>query len=382
MAGVRGSPFAVAATVLVLFAGWAAWAHHLGHEWWTFADVGQYFVHSASSSPAIDADARGSVSRFGYDGQFFLYIAQDPGGAKPYIDNPGYRYGRIVYPLAARGLALGRQDAIPLMLVLLNIVAVAAGTWALGAWLRRHGASAWYALLFAAFPGVVFGVWRDLSEPIAYSLAAIGVLLFDPARRTRLVASCSVLALAGLTRESTLAFAVVWGAALAVSRRRAGVLFVAGACAPLLVYRFVVLELWLGNAGLPSQNRPAFPLAGIFHTFPWQGDELKPVYAVFLPGLLVTAVAAYALYRGAREPAVWALLVNGILFVVLLPSSAYADIKSAPRVTTGVVLALLLALPALARLLSPSRAWLWVPVVAWFAPWYWLLPAMLDSKWD
>jgi hypothetical protein len=384
MAGLRRSPFAVAATVLVLLAAWVGWAHHIGHAWHTWADVGQHFVHSSSSSPAIDADARGSVSRFGYDGQFFLYIAQDPRGAVPYIDNPSYRYGRIAYPIAARALALGRQGAIPLALILLNVAGVVLGTWAVAAWLRRRGQSAWLALLFAAFPGVVFAVWRDLSEPLAYSLAAVAVVVFDASSSRRLAVSSALFAVAGLTRESVLIFAVVWAAALLVEgRRRAAALFAAAAVLPCVAYRFVFLEAWLGNAGLPAHNRPtAVPFGGIFHFFPWEGAELQRAYSVFLPGTVVLAVAAYALYRGAREPAVWALLANAVFFVVLLPTAAYEDIKSALRLSTGVVLALLLALPALGRVLPASRAWFWIPVVAWFAPWYWLLPALLDPSWD
>src|SRR4029079_5166124 len=84
----------------------------------------EHFVGASETSPAITRDAERATSTFGYDGQFFLYIARDPAGAVPYLDNPSYRYGRIVYPLAARGLALGRQDAIPLALIVLTLLAV------------------------------------------------------------------------------------------------------------------------------------------------------------------------------------------------------------------------------------------------------------------
>jgi hypothetical protein len=324
------------------------------------------------------------VSTYGYDGQFFLYIAQEPRRARPYIDDPSYRYGRIVYPLAARALALGRQGAIPLALIVVNLLAVGGGTWAVATWLRRRGQSAWLALLFAAFPGVFFAVWRDLSETLAYSLTAVALLVFDGDRPRRLAASSVLFAFAGLTREGALVYAVVWAIALFVERRRLGAtLFAAGAVLPYLSYRFIFLRLWLGHAGVPPGVRPTLvPFSGVFHFFPWEGTELQRVYSVFLPGMFCLGLAAYALYRGAREPAVWALLVNAIVFVVLLPASSYEDIKSALRISTSVLLALVLALPALARVLPVNRTWLWVPLVAWFAPWYWLLPAALDPRWD
>jgi hypothetical protein len=384
MLRARRSPALVAAAVLMVYGGWAAWAHHLGHSWRSFGDPGTFFLDKASSSATIEADRGAAQSTYGYDGQFFLYIAQDPRGAVPYVDDAGYRYGRIVYPLLSRALALGRQGAIPLALVVVNLLAVAGGTWALAAWLRRRDCSPWLSLLFAAFPGIFICVRRDLSEVLAYSLSGLAVLVFDSQRVRRLAASSALFALAALTREGALVFALVWAAALLVERRRLrAVLFAAGAFLPYVIYRLVFLRIWLGQVGIPKSLRPTLiPFAGIAHYFPWGGDELEVVYSVLLPGTFCVGLAAYALYRGAREPAVWALLANGIVFVVLLPSASYIQYKAAGRISASVVLALVLAIPALSRVLPVTRTWMWAPVVAWFAPWFVLLPAALDSSWD
>ena len=95
-------------------------------------------------------------------------MAQDPIRAKSYIDDPAYRYGRIVYPLLARALAFGQQGAIPFVLVAINVFAVALGTFALATLLRRHGRSPWYALIFALYPGIyvaVLGICRGVAYP-------------------------------------------------------------------------------------------------------------------------------------------------------------------------------------------------------------------------
>jgi hypothetical protein len=207
--------------------------------------------------------------------------------------------------------------------------------------------------------------------------------VFDPRRPRALAASSALFAAAALTRETTLLFAFVWAAVLAFERRpRAAALFALGATVPWILWR-AFIRVWLGHAGFPAQNRPTLvPFGGIMHWFPWGGVELQRVYSVFLPGVFCAALAAYALYRGAREAAVWALLLNALVLVVFLPAAAYNDWKSAGRLSTGVVLALLLSLPALGRILPASRTWLWVPVVAWFAPWFALLPSILDSHWD
>jgi hypothetical protein len=380
----RSSPALVALTALLLYAAWVGWAHHIGHDWRDWATVGEHFVGASETSPAIARDAERATSTFGYDGQFFLYIARDPAGAVPYLDNPSYRYGRIVYPLAARGLALGRQDAIPLALIVLNLLAVAGGTWAVAAWLRRERFPEWFALLYAAFPGVFFGVWRDLSEPLAYSLTAVALLVFDGERPRRIALSAVLFAVAILTREGAAVFMLVWAAALAVQGRRLrAALFAVASLLPYLAYRFVFLNLWLGDAGLPAKLRPTpVPFGGIGHYFPWGGVELQRVYAVLLPGAFCVALATAALLRGARAPAVWALLANALVFVVFLPAAAYDDYSSAGRISTSVVLAFLVSLPALARVFPTTRAWMWLPTIAWFAPWYVLLPLALDAGWD
>src|SRR5437588_214115 len=75
------------------------------------------------------------------------------------------------------------------------------------AWLRRRQVSAWYAVVFGLFPGVLIAVRYDLSEALAYSLAALAVLLFDSPRQPARLLSGLVFGAAVLTRESVAVFA-------------------------------------------------------------------------------------------------------------------------------------------------------------------------------
>ena len=380
IADVRSSPLAVAATVLVVATAWVAWSHHVGRGWHDFALVGSRFVERSSSSAAIAGDRRHATTSDGYDGQFFLYLAQDPARARHYMDNPSYRYGRIAYPMVARALALGRQAWIPPMLVAVNVLAIALGTLALAAFLRRRGTDPWFALLFAAYPGLFVALLRDLSEALAYSLVACAVWAFDPARRERLAASAALFALATLTREGAAVFALAWAASLALDRRRRdALLFAAASLGPYLVWR-IVLRLWLGDQGLPARVRPTWiPFQGIAHFWPTNVNGVQGTYSVLLPALLAAAVAIWALRRGVRDAALWALLANVLVFVVLLQQGSWAEYLASGRIATGVVLAFALALPALDRVLPPTRTWLWVPVALWFAPWFSLLPNALTK---
>ena len=378
----RSSPLAVAGCVFVIYAGWVAYAHFgLHHRMSDFAFIGTTFSHQSSVSPAINADRSHATSPGGYDGQYFLYLAQDPIRAKAYIDDPPYRYGRIVYPLLARALAFGQQEAIPFVLVAINVLAVALGTFALATLLRRHGRSAWYALIFALYPGVYVAVLRDLSEALAYALAACAVALFDRARPGDLVASAALFAVAILTRETTVVFALVCAGLLAARDRsvRRALPFAAGALLPYVFYREVLLRDWFGGQPVtPTVLLPTkVPFRGIASYYPWNSDALREVYSIVLPGVLCLALSAWALLRRRWDIGLWALAANALLFVVLLPAPAYEDIYASSRVTTGVVMGFVIAIPALTQL-RPSFRWLGaVIVLAWMAPWW----VLYDASW-
>lgn len=373
----------VAASVLLVYGTWVGIAHfHLHHRMSDFATVGQQFVDQSSSSAAINADRVLVTSSGGYDGQFFLFIAQDPRGAVGNIDDPSYRYGRPVYPMLARTLALGQQSAIPFMLVAINVFAAAMGTLALAILLRRRGQSPWYALIFGLYPGIFVAVLRDLSEALAYGLVAWAVLLFDRSSRRNLVSSSAVFAVAALTRETTLLFALVcagWLLARDRSLRRA-LPFAAGAVGPYLLYRLVFLRQWLGDIGVPHSLLPTpVPFGGIGHYFPWDPDRIQLLYGIVIPATFCLGLATWGLLRRRTDLGLWALVANVLFCVVFLPAAAYADLYSTPRVASGVIVAFVVSLPTLMTLRPSSRVWLWLPVVAWMAPWWVLLPGAFQN---
>src|SRR5712692_11628586 len=100
----------VTVAVFGIYAVWTAVALRDGPE--SFIHIGRILVAKSHASPAIDQRAAtyhydGDI---GFDGQFAYYIAVDPVNARYYMDSPAYRYTRIVYPLTARALALGRSE--------------------------------------------------------------------------------------------------------------------------------------------------------------------------------------------------------------------------------------------------------------------------------
>ncbi|HXG75702.1 MAG TPA: hypothetical protein VNJ53_03945 [Gaiellaceae bacterium] len=380
-ATVSSSPLTIAGGVAASYLAWLAVALAQGHGAKDFAIVGQDFLDRASSSPAIEANATHAISGTGYDGQFSLFLAQDPERAHEYMHEASYRYARILYPLAARAIGEVLRVDVAAALVLLNIVAVFLGAWALAAWLERHGSSAWLALLVAFAPGTFVSVARDLSDALAYALVALAVVAFDHRAWWRTLASATLFALALFARETTGVFALVWAGALTLrsppgERWRKLAAFAALVVAPYVAYRAFLLA-WLGEAGFPAQLRPSLvPFDGVTSLAPWDHSELQQIYAFVVPGVFCLFVALWALWRRAGGPEVVALAATAVLYVVLLPEPPYQDFYASSRVALAVMLAFVLALPALRRMMG-STTWVLLPAVAWFSPWWELVPVAL-----
>ena len=385
-----GSPKLVTLVALLFYAVWIAVFFASGHEIRDFILISRRYVLQSHTSSVIKLDP--NYTKYGdrvrnFDGQFYYFIALDPPNARYYLDlsvvSPGYRYGRIVYPMLARVLALGQPDLIPYTLLLVNWLAVAGGTWALAAWLKRKGVSPWLALIFAFYPGIFSALQCDLAEALAYSLVALAVYLFDFGGRRRTLTSGAAFALAMLTRETTAVFAVCYGLALLAAgmggdggslRARLGRLrgnwrpaavFFATAFVPVVIYKAFLLW-WLGDPGMHANQYPLqLPFAGLFYYWPWDGNHYIQIESVVLPALLCAGMALYALYRRQWRPEILALLANILLFVVFLPSGSYDNIFGSVRVTAGVVLAALLSVPALDRMTGHRRAWLLACAILW-----------------
>jgi hypothetical protein len=371
-----------------MYGVWLVAFFGLGHDALDFTYRSRTLLNQSHVSSVITPDPRVTNDSGGYDSQFFYYLAMDPVNARYYMDANTYRYTRILYPMAARALALGRPGLIPYMLIIVNWLALAGGTTALAAWLRRKRVSPWFALVYGLYPGLFFGLQRDLSEPLAYGLVALAVLLFDRAlsnfppsrgegRVGPLLAAAAVFALAALTRETTAVFALLYGASLLVrgpgmsgwrervlANWRKAALFVAVALVPLAAWKGLLL-IWLGPHGDAGLQFTALPFQGIWH---WRGaittvEQMDQIRSVVLPGVLCGATAVVALARGILKRDVIVLLAHVLLFVVFMQAASYANYSGSGRISTGVVLAALLCLPVIGYL--GQRAWFWISSTLW-----------------
>ena len=96
----------------------------------------------------------------------------------------------------------------PAALILVNLLAVGLGTFCVATLLARSSLPPVLAACFFLFPGLLTAFAEDLSEPLAYGLAALGLLLLAGWRSPgRICAAAAVFAVAGLSRETTLLIA-------------------------------------------------------------------------------------------------------------------------------------------------------------------------------
>jgi hypothetical protein len=405
-AGARAAlraPLAVATLTLLVYLLWIISFFAGGHDARDLTFMGLRLLRQSHASSVITIDPRYHYypNGIGYDGQYFYYMALDPRNAHAYMDFPSYRYTRILYPMAARLLALGQPALIPSTLLLLNWLAVGAGTFLVAAWLKRRKLSPWLALIYGCYPGLFLALQHDLSEPLAYALVALGVYLYDYGGRRRLLTAGVydyggrrrlltagvAFGLAALARETTAVFAICYAANTLLAseqpgagwqaRARAGwrpALTLAGlALGPLALYKGF-LTLWLGAAGVPSSVLPSLvPFGGLLALWPWNSQQIMGILTVVLPALICAAAALWALRQGVRDVQVWLLLIQIALFVVLLPYTTFYDIYSTDRVAAGVMLAALYCIPALDRATGKNRTWLLASAGLWLALLPWVL---------
>jgi hypothetical protein len=304
----------------------------------------------------------------GYDGQFSYFLALDPRPdmVAPHLDVPAYRYQRILLPLLARGLALGRPGAIPWTLVLVGLISHAAGTWTASELLAGWGVNRLFALVYGLWAGFVLAVRLDLPEPLAYALVG-GAILATARGRPRL--GWLLYGLALFAKEVTILFIAAQLLADLFHRRwrpALGLVFVA-------LVPYAVFQLWLwGTFGQPGVASGG-AMATSFELIPFMGllriGYYSPVYllamlVVFVPAVVLPTV--WGLWAAAKRGfsnninvVVLALLLNA-LAVMFLPFSTFRETGGLLRFTSGLVLAVLLFSGQyhLRRVLNLSVFWL------------------------
>jgi hypothetical protein len=321
-----------------------------------------------------EGDPQGSE---GYDGQFAYQIALRPLSAAPYLDVPAYRYQRILYPMLAWLLALGRPELVPWALIAVNVAAIGLGTWATERLLMGLGASRWYALVYGLYAAQLLALRADLNESLAQALVMWAILAWAKERRWLAVVA---FGLAALAKETALIFLAAY--ILYTLQRRAWrwtVTLGVGAI-PFVAYQ-LLLWSWLGEFGVGSGGAGAtpfspIPLGGWLEIAGVSINAFLLISLVVVPLSVLPAIAGIVLSvrdlsRGESHPFLFCLLLHGIM-ILLLPNSTFRELAAMVRLTQGLMVSMLLygALRGSSRVLNYSTLWvvanvLLIKGVAW-----------------
>jgi hypothetical protein len=200
-------------------ARWQVWAKgHLS----LFIMAGHTYTHRAQLPPGLLR-----VPSAGYDGQFYYRLALDPANwhatAFGITMDQSYRFTRIGYPILAWIASLGQHRLVPVVLVVLNLLAVAAMAMLGAAFARQAGRHALWGLAFAAYFGLVISVGRDTAEPLAEACMLGGLLAYRRGTAAMYLTAAGLFSYGAITRETILfapaAIAVI--RLIAIARRRA-----------------------------------------------------------------------------------------------------------------------------------------------------------------
>ena len=163
------------------------------------------------------------VPNAGYDGQFYYRLALDPANwhktAFGITMDQSYRYTRVGYPVLAWLGSFGQHQFVPVVLVAINLLGVAAMAVLGGMFARESGRHALWGLAFVAYFGLVIGVGRDTAEPVAEACMLGGLLAY---RRARPVLAAVLFAYGAVTRETILfaPAAIALTRLIAIARQR------------------------------------------------------------------------------------------------------------------------------------------------------------------
>lgn len=336
---VKSKPFAPALATLFLLGLYVAFViYQAGGDPLALARVGTYYR---------DGNPQGSE---GYDGQFVIYIAQNPRPdvVAPHLDVPAYRYQRILLPLLARLLAFGKSGMIPWALAVLGVLTHSLGTWAVAILLRRWQINPWYALIYGLWIGFVLAVRLDLPEPLAYGLVSASLLAYD-ARRHSL--AWFLMSLALFAKEVVLPFAIALGLIYLWRRdwRRAlGLGFVAGL--PFVLFQICLWRVFgqpgLGSGGAYATHFEWIPFMGLIRVGCYDRRLLLMYLAVFGPFILAPTIWGFiAAVRRTIDGnfSLWTLnLILISLSVAILPFSTFSEPGGLLRYACSLILAGLL----------------------------------------
>ena len=282
----------------------------------------------------------------GHDGKFFFVQSNDPWVIDPaenasVLDRPLYRSQRMLYPVLAGGFGLFGPEAIVWAMLLVNVVAMGVGTWAVARIAMHMGGSPGWGLAFSLNLGFVSEMNIGGAGVVSAAAAFAAVLMF---MRNRIPSGVILLTLAVLAREAMLI--AVAGVALWLwfdDRRKTAV--VAAMVPGLAVVTWAAyLRLRIATGSVASEVQEiGWPFVGFIEALQsWLEDPIDLAVGVVMMILFVLFTRRVLMSRHLVGWAFLGFVALGIVFTEQVWHS-YFDITRAvaPIITSFVLLVFL-----------------------------------------
>jgi hypothetical protein len=282
----------------------------------------------------------------GHDGKYFFVQGNDPWVLEPEVnavvlDRPLYRSQRMFYPLLAGGFGVLSPDGVVWGLLVVNLLAMGLGTWAVAVLASEMGLSPWWGLAFLLNIGLVSELNIDGAGIVAAAAAFGAVALF---LKDRFWWGVGLLVVAALSREVMLLVAAgsaFWWWRVRGDRTRAmWTVLVPGAAVALWA---LYLRLQMGwNGGASEIQEIGLPFVGFFQALTnyWIHDSIE--HLVVGVGLVLLFFVFGRRVVKSDELVGWAYLLFVILGIVFTEQvwRNYFDITRAiaPIITAFVLL--------------------------------------------
>jgi hypothetical protein len=329
--------------IVVILWQWITVTVNYGGNW-----TGIYCTGALSLPPPPEL-AREHIYRFadsyGYDGQFYHYMAHDPflgRGFSAHIDAPGMRYRRILIPLMAYLVAFGQDRWIDAGYIVVVVGFAGLGTYWLSRMAQRYGYHSFVGLGFLMVPAVLVSVDR-LTIDIALAACCVGFALYagEPAGRWKLLA---VLLLASLDRETgglLVAAAVLYY--LAIRRWREAVYCAAAAIPALAWYLFAGLHTRSNTGTLFSPALFLGLMDRFLHPYPYRFPWLVNAVASALDLLALAGIVTAVVWTVRRalgrawNPVTVAACLFAALAAVMAKGEPWAEAYAFGRTLTPLL---------------------------------------------
>jgi len=304
----------------------------------------------------------------GYDGQMYHYIAHDPffhRGLTGYIDAPRMRYRRILVPLSAYLLALGRDPWIDKAYTAVVLLSIFLGGYWLSVFCAQLGYHAAFGLAFLFIPATLISIDRFTVDAL---LAGLSIAFALYASHESLGPLYLTLVAAALARETGLLLIAAYATWLMWNRKFSRAIIFLTAAFPALVW-YLFVEINTAPEAFSFASRiPFFGFAErMSHPYQYQFAGWISTISTLLDYLALlgiataVALALWMLWRRELGPVAMAVYAFALLALFLNSPGAWTEVYAFGRTLSPLLI--LIGLFGVSK-----RSWIYVAPIALVMP--------------